>query len=844
METNPLDSMINHEKMPPTGTQRVSMPDVDTVVDINPISTHVGRPPGHLPIVAEAFIGREAEIAALIERLEQPGIRLVTILAPGGMGKSRLAIEVGARMINHDTSGANFERVVYANMEAVQDAAGIVDALATAIGYSFTADVDLAPNDTTGRLQRLINYVQHQRLLMVIDRFEHLLEHARLIGQLHNNAPDLQILVTSRERLKVAGEDIFPLEGMRTDAHSLDQNTAAQLFVHSAQRITPSFTLEPEDFNNVQRICRLLDGTPLGIVLAATWVEYLSVSDIADELASDINMLSTDRVDIPERQRSLTAVLESSWQRLTPELQKKVIPFFVFRGDFTREAAQEMSGANLMDLRRLVDRAILVRDPLDGHFTVHEIIRQYAERLAREQELYDSLRQKHARYYLRMLHQGEDNLLGQAQRHMIRRIENDIENVEAAWLAAVEYEQVVLLHGALDALHWFAVFRGQWQTVTGLLEKAHQTAARHPGDPHWQLLAARILPRVLDVRAIDMGDLQAAMQTVWEQGDTRAQVGTLLAAGRILKERATLAEARSTFEQVLTMVEEPEDAFYKALALSEFAMCQLDSGETERGIESMNRAMTIQQKSGDEIGQARSLRRLGYLYWMQGNYPEARKRMSQALSYERVIGSPQMVAQSLAALANVTLLEADFDAVTTLTTEAIETARAYKHRRAHGWALIVQGNMANAHNEIDRAIELFKQGLQLVGPNVDLVYDAYWGLSVAHCTSGDFAMAKEHNQNDLAYAVRVKSPAYMALYLPVTAAILAAEGDHDSAIDVLGSALNHVAAPLALLQHLSFVEEVKVQLADVFGDDFDARWQAAASLSLEAVSERYAGPLE
>ncbi|MEM6527727.1 MAG: hypothetical protein AAF653_05505, partial [Chloroflexota bacterium] len=192
-----------------------------------------------------------------------------------------------------------------------------------------------------------------------------------------------------------------------------------------------------------------------------------------------------------------------------------------------------------------------------------------------------------------------------------------------------------------------------------------------------------------------------------------------------------------------------------------------------------------------------------------------------------------------AALANMELLAADFDAVTTRTEEAIATATTYKNNRVRGWATIIQGNMANAQGDTQRAISLCRMGIKLVGPTVDLVYDGYWGLAIALYATGDLDSARKYNQLALTYAVQVKSPAYMALYLPVTAAILLADGDAEGSLTVLSVALNHPVAPVALLHELPFVADVEATLKETFGEGFGARWEAAALQSIDVLASQY-----
>ncbi len=806
-------------------------------------SVNILTPPGELPTQSTPFVGRKQEVQDVAGLMYQARVRLLTILAPGGMGKTRLAIEVADRLRQDSMAGGplRFEGIHYISLDSVNDGLGIVKAIASSVGYMFEADRAPNPPDADTYLSELIAFIRPRTLLMVLDQFEHLTPHGAMLNRLQAAVPGLYFIVTSRERLNIDGEEVYMLVGMkivagRTAADVAD-SPAAALFVQSARRVRPSFRLEDSDVANLTRICQLLDGTPLAIVLAATWVEMLSLDEIAAELASSLDLLTTTRQQIPERQRSMLTVLDYSWRRMPERLQQIAVRLTVLRGDFTREAAQQITGASLMELKTLVDLAFLRRDPSTGRFAIHALIRQYATQQRQALGVGDDLDRKHADYYLHFLKQCEAGLMGNWQRKAIAHIEADFDDFQVGWQTAVAQGQIDLLHLALDGLYWFAFFRGFWQVTQSLFTEALRAAAASD-DAQWRLLDARLTTRRFDTRAIPLEAVAASVTHVREAGQPGMLLGSLFTAGAIYKRRGEVQQAVALFEEVLAIAGDdlPEARFYRAVALGELAMTQLDTGNTEAGLSNINRSIALQKQNGDEIGRANSLKRLGYLYWVMGDYGQAITHLQDALSYQRSNSSSQAVAMSLAGLSALLMLDAQFHEAETTAHEAIDLAAHYNHDHAQGWALLTLGNLANVHGDYNEAIRLCERGRQLVEGTVDLIYDAHWGLSVAYVATGQMAQARASNQQTLAYSQTINSPAYMALYLPVTAAILAAEGQAAQAVSVLACALEHDAAPRSFLDRLPLVQQTMDRLVAALGAEaYLSAWREGATQDIQGV---------
>ena len=275
----------------------------------------------NLPESVTRFIGRKQEIHDLSQLLSNEDKRLITILASGGMGKTRLSMEVARAKIGDFSDGMYF--VPLAPLTSASD---IVTTIAENIGFRFSGE---NPPE-----QQLINYLKDSEMLLILDNFEHLLEGAGLVSDIIKSTPDIKIIVTSRERLNLRGEHIYRLRGLQfptweTPDHAMDYD-AVKLFVQSAKRIRADFELHTDDLDFMARICRLTAGMPLGIELAAGWVDLLSLEKIADEIQKGIDILETDLRDVPERQQSIRVVFEQTWDRLTEDEQAVFAKLSIF----------------------------------------------------------------------------------------------------------------------------------------------------------------------------------------------------------------------------------------------------------------------------------------------------------------------------------------------------------------------------------------------------------------------------------------------------------------------------------------------------------------------------------
>ena len=429
----------------------------------------------NLPLQLTPFIGRSAEIAALRDFHENPQSCLITILGAGGMGKTRLALETARAHLSLFADG-----VYFVPLASLSSAEHIIPTIAEQVGAQF--HLESSPQT------QLLRFLARKRMLLVLDNFEHLLDGAGLVTEILEAAPGVTILATSREKLALSGETIFPLEGMPfpdlDGAEEIEARGAIELFIQSAQRTRADFALRGDDLNQAARICQLVAGMPLALLLAATWVDMLSLEEIADEISGSLDLLQTDLRDMPAHQRSIRATFDRSWQRLSAIEREIFMRLSVFRGGCTRESIQAVSGASLFVIHALVNKSLLWRLP-DGRFDIHELLRQYAAEKLEEAGEAGPARNAHSAYFMAFAHGLEAEVKSRQQQAAFSKIEADFENIRRAWNWATKQRNYDGVDRALESVFLYCEREGRFEEGMELFEQAREALAPRSGDePH------------------------------------------------------------------------------------------------------------------------------------------------------------------------------------------------------------------------------------------------------------------------------------------------------------------------------------------------------------------------
>ncbi len=372
--------------------QEKGIPHLDTLPPLPalPTASPPEQPRSNLPTPLTPLIGREHEAAMIVQQLLDPSCRLLTLTGPGGVGKTRLALQAADKIQNVYPQGAFF-----VPLAGTASSEFILPAIAETVGFIFTGAENLQV--------QLFHFLRGKCLLLVLDNLEHLLRGVEILSDLLQQCPEVKILATSREPLNLRIEWAVTVQGLPIPSdlrlESLELNSAVALFVQRARQGKFDFVLSEEDLPDVERICRLVEGLPLGLEIAASWVRTLSCREIAGEIENSIDFLTTSARDVPQRHHSMRAVFDYSWTLLTGEEQQALRKLSVFKGGFTREAAAHVAVASLPLLTALVDKS-LAWHPAGQRYELHELVRQYAHGQLVHVGQLEGTRDQHLRYFL------------------------------------------------------------------------------------------------------------------------------------------------------------------------------------------------------------------------------------------------------------------------------------------------------------------------------------------------------------------------------------------------------------------------------------------------------------
>ena len=417
----------------------------------------------HLPADITSFIGRKREVAEIKRLLQQN--RLVTLAGPPGMGKTRLALQVA-----REAAGSFRDGIFFVPLAPIQ----AVDNLLWAI----TDHLDFQFESQGGPLEQLLIYLREKALLLVLDNFEHLIAGGGLLTEILRAAPSVKILVTSRERLRLYGEASYTVGGMVLPGDHRDEGAArseaVELFVERAKSVSPGLDWKPYDLPHIIRICRLVEGMPLGIELAATWVDTLLPKEIANEIEQDIDILEVERQDVPQSQRSIRAAFDRSWNMLDETQGAAFRRLAVFRGGMTREAAKAVAGAGLRTLHDLVNKSLLRHNSNTGRYDIHELLRHYAEEKLEISGESEAVTQAHAAYFAGFMADRWPEMKKHRQKIALQEIRADFENARVAWQYWIEKGEVVQLKKFLHSFWVFCDIQGWYPAGIELFEQGAQ----------------------------------------------------------------------------------------------------------------------------------------------------------------------------------------------------------------------------------------------------------------------------------------------------------------------------------------------------------------------------------
>src|SRR6266540_292454 len=679
----------------------------------------------NLPAPRTSFVGRASELDEIDRLLEDPDCRLLTLVS---------------------VASPEF--------------------LAPALAESIQFAVDGAHSGLSAQ-EQLLDYLAERCTLLVLDNFEHLVDGADLMGDIIERAPKVELMTTSRERLNVQSEWVLDVHGLGLTEDGNGGPGALRLFVERANQVEPGFSLDDAGRAEARRVCGLVEGLPLGIELAASWVSVLSCAEIADEIEQNIDFLATTMRDIPERHRSLRAAFDQSWRLLSGEQQDVLARLSVLRGDFEREAASAVAGADLRLLSDLVSKSLVRRSDF-GRYELHELLRQYAaEKLAAgSPEALASTRESHARHYLAALDERRGALVGKDVVQARDELRRELDNVRVAAEWAVVAWDADEGRGVLAGLNEF-FFAHSWFDGAETFERLTLLA----GDGNERVDGLdRVSPVALAAVAYRtslgsaLGYDEELDRLALESLPRLREQGMGWELGSCLLALGTNACYRDVYPEAATYLQE---------------------------------AVAMARSAGDGLGEFAVLSWLGFVQLLLDDLEGARASFEACHAKAADLGNPQYLAYAISKLGILADAEERYSDAMLLHMEANELFAGVGDVGGAGYALSRASLSAYGIEEYEEALRLGRAGFEAFSE-----VNHKWGMIAALCRVGfatlaldDFEEARRTFRTALERAHASAAISLELLALSGIGAVLRATGELEQAATVLTFALGHEQLP-------------------------------------------------
>ena len=769
------------------------------IADLRPARGRVA-----LPLSPTTLFGRDVELAAISRLLHDPQCRLVTLIGPGGIGKTHLAIEAVTQQHVRFTDGAAF-----VSLAPVIGREQMVSTIADALG--------LVLYSATDRADQLIAALCAKALLLVLDNFEHLLPETACVtfmSDLIRGAPGVKLLATSREPLRLQAEWVFEVQGLpvpeSAEPDALEASSAARLFLQRARQAQVGFTLAAEECQAVWRICQLVAGLPLGIELAAAWVATLSCQEIAHEIQRTMDFLAATARDVTDRHRSIRAAFDHSWALLSAEEQRVLRNVAVFRGGFGREAAEYVAGATLPLLSALVSKSLL-RRAAAGRYDLHDLVRQYAlDQLDQDAQAADQIRTRHCQYYALLLERRGATFKGPDQPAVVAELMADLANVRLGWEWAAAHALADELNQAADTLFWLYESQSNCREGVPLFGQAVHSL---------QAASGAIMPPAVDTgseRRLALG------QTLSYQGFF------CFRQGQHPRGRDLLQRSRALLQPMAGSL--PGRAAL-ANASAFLGMITYTMGDYPAGHRLLEEGLAMKRVLDDRWGAAVCLRHLGLAAYDQGAYGEARHLLGESLTLSRAMGSPWSIAFSLNSLGTAACAQGAYAEARQFLHEGLALSQALADRYNTASA---QSSLGMVHQALGDGLEArrcFEESIAIwreIGEQGSLAQTLNrYGQSLI--AQADWPMAQRCFLEALAVAKHAQITPLVLDGLLGMAALQAEEGNVESALEVVLHILQDPAHTQGVHNHTEQLRtDLEVHLTDQQIDVIRARVQDKA----------------
>lgn len=685
----------------------------DSVVQINRSPVH------NLPVQVTPFIGREMELSQISRYLATPACRLLTLAGPGGVGKTRLAIEAGLLHLQSFPGGTFF-----VPLDQVQSADRLVETIGAAIGLTTGGSQDFKVT--------LLDFLRSRHVLLILDNFEHLMDGKGLLLEILQAAPFVRIIVTSRENLNYQVEFTLEVQGLpfpeRMDTGRLApldapmgiegyEYAAVRLFLERASRVRGDFiqpdsplngfkSLDRRELKEVIRICRLVDGLPLALELAASWAKGFSFKQIADEIERSLDFLQTTFQDVPERHRNLRASFENSWDLLSESEREVFCKLSVFPGAFSIAAAEAISNAALPWLLRLENKS-LIRRVAPGRYGLHPLLRQFASQKLRQyaRKIEDQTKQQHAEFFSGFLRDHEAGLKGQRQAAALSEINEEIENVRAAWDWTIEHRAWHLFDQSAASLMLFFETLSRWNEGEDYFGRALQSLQPLPVEPPRDRIVAFLmackgwfccrLTRFQEAESLILQSLKILEHS--EPG--YARVFSHFALGFLYVWINRYRESWATLSASQALAAQVGDDWMRAWSLQAMTEIAFESGQSGFQVKPFLETLALFERLGELRGSSRALNYLGNITLAQERYEEAGAYFQKMYAYSDMIGDLWGAASGCSKLGQLALARGDYEQAWNLYQRSLSMLQKTGDQRRSAY---VQGELGESASALRR----------------------------------------------------------------------------------------------------------------------------------------------
>ncbi len=709
--------------------------------------------PNNLLSPLAAFIGRQNEQTLITKRLAASDGRLLTIIGPGGMGKSSLALAVGQQLLAAEQSDfpdgifwvplADINSSIPGGIEKVgADDAAVGETILRAIAeqLSTQAAVKLLS------IAQLHTYLRSRRFLLILDNFEHLLAGSHALVTLLTQAPQLKALITSRVRLNVRGESVLPLDNLSlpgavyqatvqtaqtvhanpTDAvqDALQQESEAiAMFVQRARQLDPDFTIDAANLEAVAQICQLVEGLPLGIELATSMLPLLRCDELATELTESLDFLAADTRDLPQDQRTLAAVFDRSWHLLSLKDQQLLARLSIFPGSFDRNAAEAIAGASLLMLRRLIDQS-LVSKIKDDRYILHRTIHLFAQqKLAMWPEQIATLQTQYADFYLNLVAGLEQWITGSAYRKATEQIQADLHNIQAAWYQAVTHQMYLAINHSLIALFMFYDQQGLYLDAFALYNHALSHIRQHS--------------HVRQHNEKEQGSTESASTQNLLMGRLQTFVGFCnLRLGQF-------QQGQSAYQAGWLLLQQQDNPGAAALCLSLWG-ASLRGTNPQQSILLLTEALRLAQASNITWLQALTAQALGETNFLFGNYAIAKAQIAEGYATAKQIALPRGLTSGHKALGLVNQMLGNYQQAEEHFKSAVAIAHQHQLQMLYLESTLLFGALIRLQGRANEAKFCFKKSRAVakeLGAGI-LISPVLWEEGCLAEQDGDYLTAK------------------------------------------------------------------------------------------------------